>query len=170
MAGIEAVRLTTCRLPGRYDGANAIQRAFRDFELGRASSTGCMIHEVILAVDQGTPLVTEEVPIKEGDTLESLEDRIHVSDQLYTSGGIRASLPSMQVSESNMHAIFRPSSMRLLSKGRRLRSTKSRYLDFDLHTVDMQPYHKRNIVDQLTRPFCHCCPHFRQMTKGGFVD
>ena len=68
------------RLPGKYDGAQAIERAFKDFELGVSSSTGCMIHEVILAVDQGTPLITQEVPIHQGDTLENLETRIHVSD------------------------------------------------------------------------------------------
>lgn len=39
-----------------------------------------MIHEVILAVDQGKPLITQEVPIHQGDTLETLKDRIHVGD------------------------------------------------------------------------------------------
>lgn len=36
-----------------------------------------MIHYVIAAVDRGEPILTEEVECREGETLESLEARMH---------------------------------------------------------------------------------------------
>ena len=65
-------------LPGQFDGAHAIERAYADFKAGKIDHTGVMVHHVIAEVDQGAPLLIEEVPILEGDSLEDLEARIHI--------------------------------------------------------------------------------------------
>jgi phosphoribosylglycinamide formyltransferase len=66
-------------LPGEYDGANAIQRAYEDFQKGtlKEGRTGIMVHYVISEVDRGTPLLVREVQCKEGESLDELEQRIH---------------------------------------------------------------------------------------------
>jgi phosphoribosylglycinamide formyltransferase len=89
-------------LPGKYDGINAIKRAWEDFqkwesehtagkegqEIGRNagktrqddlehSRTGVMIHYVIAEVDAGEPIVVREVEFRSGETLDELEARMH---------------------------------------------------------------------------------------------
>jgi phosphoribosylglycinamide formyltransferase len=64
-------------LPGAFDGAEAIPRAFEAFQRGEVARTGAMVHRVIKEVDRGEPLVVREVEIKKGDTLADLEARIH---------------------------------------------------------------------------------------------
>lgn len=64
-------------LPGEFDGAHAIDRAYDAFKQGLIKRTGCMIHEVVKEVDRGQPLLVREVPFHEGDSLEDIEERIH---------------------------------------------------------------------------------------------
>lgn len=64
-------------LPGQFNGANAIHRAYEAFQKGEIDHTGVMIHHVISEVDMGKPIVTKEVPIMEGESEEQLENRIH---------------------------------------------------------------------------------------------
>jgi phosphoribosylglycinamide formyltransferase len=66
-------------LPGRYDGAAAIERAFADFEAGKLENdiTGIMIHYVISEVDRGEPIVVREIKCGKGESLEELQARIH---------------------------------------------------------------------------------------------
>ncbi|CAG8534280.1 4205_t:CDS:1 [Racocetra fulgida] len=64
-------------LPGQFDGINAIKRAYEAFKRGEITKTGVMVHKVVPEVDKGEPLIIEEVPIFESDTLEDLEERIH---------------------------------------------------------------------------------------------
>jgi formyltetrahydrofolate-dependent phosphoribosylglycinamide formyltransferase len=79
------------RFPGRivnihpsflpaFPGAHAIKDAFE----ARADFTGVTIHIVDELVDHGPIIAQEEVPILPGDTLETLETRIHaVEHRLY---------------------------------------------------------------------------------------
>ncbi|MDR1021578.1 MAG: phosphoribosylglycinamide formyltransferase [Synergistaceae bacterium] len=79
------------RFPGRivnihpsllpaFPGAHAIKDAF----MARADFTGVTIHIVDELVDHGPVIAQEEVPILPGDTLETLEARIHaVEHRLY---------------------------------------------------------------------------------------
>jgi phosphoribosylglycinamide formyltransferase len=64
---------------GKYDGANAIQRAYDDFQAGKLENnrTGVMIHYAIAEVDRGEPILTQEVECREGEDLAQLEERIH---------------------------------------------------------------------------------------------
>ncbi|KAJ3049389.1 hypothetical protein HK097_009617 [Rhizophlyctis rosea] len=64
-------------LPGAFDGAHAIERAFEAFQKGEITETGVMVHKVIPEVDRGEVVLVRSVPIHKEDTLEKLEERIH---------------------------------------------------------------------------------------------
>lgn len=77
-------------LPGAFDGAKAIERAFEAYEKGEIQETGVMVHRVVREVDRGEPLVVRSVPCQKGQTLEQLESRIHqVSIRLKVLHGSR---------------------------------------------------------------------------------
>ncbi|KAJ1570070.1 hypothetical protein HK096_003022 [Nowakowskiella sp. JEL0078] len=69
-------------LPGAFDGAHAIERAFDAFKQGLIKNTGVMVHKVIPEVDRGEVVIKEEVPIFETDTVEILEERIHALEHV----------------------------------------------------------------------------------------
>ncbi|KAI9137030.1 phosphoribosylglycinamide formyltransferase [Paraphysoderma sedebokerense] len=74
-------------LPGQFDGAHAIERAYQAFKEGRIKNTGAMIHKVIPEVDRGEVIVKQEIPISDNDSLSDLEDRIHrVEHKLIVEG------------------------------------------------------------------------------------
>ncbi|KAJ2849665.1 phosphoribosylglycinamide formyltransferase [Coemansia brasiliensis] len=64
-------------LPGELDGAHAIERAYDEFKAGTRTRTGVMVHYVIPEVDKGSPILIEQVPCMDDDSLEDLESRIH---------------------------------------------------------------------------------------------
>ncbi|UZJ51271.1 hypothetical protein CBS101457_000591 [Exobasidium rhododendri] len=67
-------------LPGQFDGIEAIKRAHDAFQSSQleGGKTGVMVHEVVAEVDRGTPVVVREVECKQGESLEALEERIHI--------------------------------------------------------------------------------------------
>jgi len=67
-------------LPGMYAGTHAIERAFRDYQEGKISHSGCMVHYAIPEVDAGEVLVRRVVPILPDDTLDSFERRMHANE------------------------------------------------------------------------------------------
>lgn len=67
-------------LPGAFDGANAIERAYSAFQLGEVEKVGIMVHRVIKEVDRGAPVVVREVPLEKGETLEVFEERLHKTE------------------------------------------------------------------------------------------
>lgn len=78
-------------LPGQFNGAGAIHRAYEAFQKGEIDHTGVMIHHVISEVDMGEPIVTKEVPMVKGESEEELENRIHeVEWGLIVEGTARA--------------------------------------------------------------------------------
>ncbi|PPQ63535.1 hypothetical protein CVT24_004765 [Panaeolus cyanescens] len=64
-------------LPGQFDGANAIERAFEAYEKGEIDHSGVMVHRVVKDVDRGEPLVVREVPFVKGDTVDEFAKRLH---------------------------------------------------------------------------------------------
>ncbi|KZT33537.1 phosphoribosylglycinamide formyltransferase, partial [Sistotremastrum suecicum HHB10207 ss-3] len=74
--GIPVINLHPA-LPGAFDGANALERAYEAYQKGEITKTGVMVHRVIKEVDRGEPVLVREIEIKEGETLEELEDRLH---------------------------------------------------------------------------------------------
>ncbi|CAK7206361.1 Bifunctional purine biosynthetic protein ADE5,7 [Sporothrix eucalyptigena] len=77
-AGVKVINLHPA-LPGQYDGAHAIQRAYDDFKAGTLpdNTTGIMVHFVIDVVDRGAPIMTRKVVVQPEDSLDDLETRIH---------------------------------------------------------------------------------------------
>lgn len=67
-------------LPKEFDGVDAIGRAFAAFKEGLTTRTGVMIHRVTPVVDRGEVLLTEEVPIRDDDVLETLAERMHAAE------------------------------------------------------------------------------------------
>lgn len=66
-------------LPGQFDGIEAIKRAHDAFQQGtlKDGKTGVMVHEVVVEVDRGAPIVVQEIECRQGESLEGLEERIH---------------------------------------------------------------------------------------------
>jgi phosphoribosylglycinamide formyltransferase len=75
-AGVDIINLHPA-LPGQFDGKDAIERAWKAFQADEVKETGVMIHHVIHAVDRGEPIVVRRVELREGESLEELEARIH---------------------------------------------------------------------------------------------
>lgn len=64
-------------LPGAFDGANAIERAYEAFQKGEITHSGIMIHRVVKEVDRGEPLIVREVKIEKGESIEEYKERVH---------------------------------------------------------------------------------------------
>lgn len=64
-------------LPGKFNGADAIGRAWNAFQRGEIVGTGVMVHHVVAEVDEGEPVVVKKVECKTGESLSDLEARIH---------------------------------------------------------------------------------------------
>ncbi|KAK6614026.1 phosphoribosylglycinamide formyltransferase [Botrytis cinerea] len=93
-------------LPGKYDGANAIGRAFNDFEQGRLENnkTGLMIHYVISEVDRGTPIVVKEVECKTSESLGELEARMHAEEHKLIVEGTAMAIKELWAHRSSVNA------------------------------------------------------------------
>ena len=87
-------------LPGAFDGANAIPRALEAFKKGEVKCTGAMVHRVIKEVDRGEPLVVREVEIKQEDSLEDLETRIHQVEHEIIVQGAKLVVQSLDESKA----------------------------------------------------------------------
>lgn len=64
-------------LPGAFDGAHAIERAYEAFQKGEIKHSGAMVHRVVREVDRGEPVIVREIEIKEGEAIEAFEERLH---------------------------------------------------------------------------------------------
>ncbi|KAF5529468.1 phosphoribosylglycinamide formyltransferase [Fusarium mexicanum] len=74
-AGLNVINLHPA-LPGEFDGANAIERAYDEFKAGRLTRSGIMAHYVIAEVDRGTPILVKEIEWK-GEDLEHYKEKVH---------------------------------------------------------------------------------------------
>jgi len=90
-AGVDIINLHPA-LPGQFDGANAIERAYEAFQRGEITKTGIMIHYVIAAVDRGTPIIVREIEMIKGESLEDLENRMHAVEHVEIANGTRMAL------------------------------------------------------------------------------
>ncbi|PVF94394.1 phosphoribosylglycinamide formyltransferase [Serendipita vermifera] len=64
-------------LPGAFDGANALDRAWDAYKEGKLDKTGVMVHRVIRQVDAGAPILIQEIPFRADETKEEFEERLH---------------------------------------------------------------------------------------------
>lgn len=67
-------------LPGAFDGAHAIERAYEAFQKGEIQHSGAMVHRVVREVDRGLPVIVQEVEIKPGEPIEAYEERLHKTE------------------------------------------------------------------------------------------
>jgi phosphoribosylglycinamide formyltransferase-1 len=68
-------------LPSTFPGTNAIERAYEAFRLGEIIETGVMVHLVPdEGVDIGPVLAQKHIPIEPGESLEELEQKIHMAE------------------------------------------------------------------------------------------
>lgn len=79
LAGIRIINLHPA-LPGQFNGAGAIRWAYDAWQRGECQQTGVMVHDVIALVDMGAPVLVRPVPFHPGDTLDQLEERIHLAE------------------------------------------------------------------------------------------
>ncbi|KAF2638608.1 phosphoribosylglycinamide formyltransferase [Massarina eburnea CBS 473.64] len=93
--GIPVINLHPA-LPGEFAGAGAIEKAWEAGKEGKIKRTGVMIHEVIAEVDAGDAIVTEEVPLKEGESLDDLEEKIHKVEHGLIVEGTRQTLAKIK--------------------------------------------------------------------------
>lgn len=75
-AGVKIINLHPA-LHGDLVGAGCIDRAWKEFEEGKRTKTGVMVHYVIAAVDEGEPIRQKEVDMAGCQSLAELEERIH---------------------------------------------------------------------------------------------
>ncbi|RPD63087.1 phosphoribosylglycinamide formyltransferase [Lentinus tigrinus ALCF2SS1-6] len=64
-------------LPGAFDGAHAIERAYEAFQKAEIKHSGVMVHRVVKEVDRGEPVLVREVEIVPGEPIEAFEERLH---------------------------------------------------------------------------------------------
>lgn len=64
-------------LPGAFDGAHAIERAYEAFQKSEIKHSGVMVHRVVKEVDRGEPVLVREVDILPGEPIEVFEERLH---------------------------------------------------------------------------------------------
>ncbi|KAI8381199.1 formyl transferase-domain-containing protein [Radiomyces spectabilis] len=86
-------------LPGQFDGAHAIERAFEAYQKGEIQYTGIMVHKVIPDVDRGQVILQRQVPIEPNDTLQDLETRIHSFEHKLIVEGAQKFLDDLQQSQ-----------------------------------------------------------------------
>ncbi|KAF3051134.1 hypothetical protein E8E11_008990 [Didymella keratinophila] len=94
-AGIKIINLHPA-LPGEFAGANAIGRAWEAGQKEGLKRTGVMIHEVIAEVDAGDAIVTKEVEIRQGETEDQLEERMHAVEHKLIVEGTHKTLQGLR--------------------------------------------------------------------------
>ena len=64
-------------LPGQFDGANAIERAWAAFKEGTITQSGLMVHFVIPEVDRGKVILSQSIELNVYDSFESFKEAVH---------------------------------------------------------------------------------------------
>tara|TARA_Y100000591_G_scaffold74837_2_gene62328 strand:+ start:539 stop:2416 length:1878 start_codon:yes stop_codon:yes gene_type:complete len=68
-------------LPNSFTGMNCVKKAYDAFVKNEIQYTGSMVHEVSSELDRGHVYQSIKVPILENDTVESLEERVKLSEK-----------------------------------------------------------------------------------------
>ena len=68
-------------LPNSFTGMNCVKKAYDAFVRNEIQCTGSMVHEVTGELDRGQVYQSIKVPILESDTVESLEERVKLSEK-----------------------------------------------------------------------------------------
>lgn len=93
-AGVPIINLHPA-LPGAFAGINAIERAWQAGQDGKIVKAGVMIHKVIVAVDEGEPLVVKEIDLRKDESLEDYTERVHSVEHVAIVEGTKAALETL---------------------------------------------------------------------------
>ncbi|KAM0722011.1 hypothetical protein Q7P37_002937 [Cladosporium fusiforme] len=99
-AGVRIINLHPS-LHGDLVGAHCIERAWKEFEEGKRTKTGIMVHYVIAAVDEGEPICQREVDIEGCKSLGELEERIHAAEHVLIVEGSRKVAEEVMKNKAN---------------------------------------------------------------------
>lgn len=88
-------------LPGAFDGANAIQRAWEAFQKGEIQKTGVMVHEVVKEVDRGQPLIVKEIECRKDESEPDLAARIHEVEHVIIVEATKQALQDLDKQTAN---------------------------------------------------------------------
>ena len=69
-------------LPGQFDGANAIERAWAAFKEGLIAQSGLMVHFVIPEVDRGKVILSQSIELNVYDSFESFKEAVHSNEHV----------------------------------------------------------------------------------------
>ncbi|KAI7554990.1 putative phosphoribosylglycinamide formyltransferase [Hortaea werneckii] len=83
-------------LHGDLVGANCIKMAWEEFQAGKRTKTGIMIHYVIAEVDMGEPIVQEEFGMDGLKTLGELEERVHMHEHGLIVRGTKIAIEALR--------------------------------------------------------------------------
>lgn len=64
-------------LPGKFDGTQAIERAYIASREGKIKQSGIIVHYAIPEIDAGEVIIQAHVPILKRDSLEDFKTRMH---------------------------------------------------------------------------------------------
>ncbi|RKF72865.1 Phosphoribosylglycinamide formyltransferase [Golovinomyces cichoracearum] len=95
-------------LHGKYDGMNAIERAYEDFQDGKLENnrTGVMIHHVVSEVDRGKPLVQRYIECNKSESLKQLTERMHRHENQIVVEGIALMAEEIWKKRFNLHTFY----------------------------------------------------------------
>jgi formyltetrahydrofolate-dependent phosphoribosylglycinamide formyltransferase len=82
-------------LPATFPGTHAIERAYRAFQRGEITHSGCMVHYAVPEVDAGPVVAQAVVPFHPGDTLETFEERMHAAEHVLIVEATRSALVAL---------------------------------------------------------------------------
>ncbi|MDZ4767540.1 MAG: phosphoribosylglycinamide formyltransferase [Chloroflexota bacterium] len=81
-------------LPGMFPGAHGIRDQYDAFQRGEIVYGGCMVHDVIAALDAGQVIGQSIVPIADDDSFEAFAERLHAAERLLLLACVRQVLAS----------------------------------------------------------------------------
>ena len=93
-------------LPGQFDGAGAIERAYEAFTKGEIMKSGAMIHRVVKDVDRGEPVIVKEIAFVEGELLEEYETRLHKVEHEIIVQGTKKVLDEIKPISCELHHLI----------------------------------------------------------------
>ncbi|KAI9681566.1 MAG: hypothetical protein M1829_000763 [Trizodia sp. TS-e1964] len=96
--GVPVVNLHPA-LPGQFDGAGAIRRAWEAFGRGEVRGSGVMMHYVVREVDRGEPVLVREVGMREGEELAEFERRVREVEWEVVVEGTRLAIQRLRAGE-----------------------------------------------------------------------
>ena len=83
-------------LHGDLVRANCIKMAWEEFQAGKRTKTGIMIHYVIAEVDMGEPIVQAEFGMDGLETLGELEERVHMHEHGLIVRGTKIAIEALK--------------------------------------------------------------------------